>query len=57
MAKYVKENVVREFLKNEGIAISKKAFEKLDTLVEEILLKGAERTRLHEKKVVKTKHL
>lgn len=57
MAKYVKETPTRNFLKSKGIAISKKAFEKLDILVEEILLKSAERTRLHGKKVIKTKHL
>ena len=57
MGKYVKEPTIRAFLKEQNIAISKTAFNKLDTLVEEILLKGAERTKLHEKKVVKTKHL
>ena len=57
MGIYIKETAVREFMKNENVAISQKAFKKLDELVEEILMKGAERTKLHEKQVVKTKHL
>lgn len=57
MKNLVVKTAIREYVKQEGYAISLKAFDTVNKRVEEMLEKAMKRAELHKVKVIKTKHL